>query len=279
MSESVCATKSNCCSAARSFCSFRLSMCRIRQKWADMSHRNREGHSPSGVSMKCHDLPTAGAFSLANCTVPVALSDLAGDQGGEFAHVNMHIADGRIASIEKARPNLRPSDAIDVRGAMVFPCFVDLHSHLDKNHIWPRAGLTDGSFGAAIEAVAGDRARWTDREVRARMAFGIRCAYAHGTQAIRTHIDSNHAGSARDWEIFSALRDEWRGRVALQAVSIVSVAELVESGISESIADMVAVHGGVLGASTRPIPQLEQVIETLFDLAEARGPRSRFPCR
>ena len=47
---------------------------------------------------------------------------------------------------------------------------------------------------------------------RARMDFALRCAYAHGTGAIRTHLDSIGKQTAISWPVFAELREAWRGR-------------------------------------------------------------------
>ena len=49
------------------------------------------------------------------------------------------------------------------------------------------------------------------------MDFALRCAFAHGTGAIRTHLDSIGAQTAISWPVFAELREDWRGRIALQA--------------------------------------------------------------
>jgi cytosine deaminase len=103
------------------------------------------------------------------------------------------------------------------------------------------------------------------------MDFGLRCAFAHGSAAVRTHIDSDHAATAASWEAFGELRDSWAGRIDLQAVSLVQVGALADRALSRDVADRVARFGGVLGASTRPVPGLEATIEHLFQLAEERG--------
>ncbi len=75
---------------------------------------------------------------------------------------------------------------------MVFPAFIDMHTHLDKGHIWGRAPNPDGTFMGALTTVGADRAaNWTAEDVRTRMEFSLRCAYAHGTRAIRTHLDAS----------------------------------------------------------------------------------------
>ena len=53
------------------------------------------------------------------------------------------------------------------------------------------------------------------------MDFALRCAYAHGTAAIRTHLDSAPPQHDITWDVFSRMREKWRGRIELQACSIV----------------------------------------------------------
>ena len=93
-----------------------------------------------------------------------------------------------------------------MNGALVFPAFVDMHTHIDKGHIWPRSPNPDGTFMGALTTVRADHAHWTAEDLRPRMSFSLRCAYAHGTQAIRTHLDSmNGQFRNRSWPLFADL--------------------------------------------------------------------------
>ncbi len=215
-------------------------------------------------------IPASGKFALLNCSVPTVLLGEGAATASDVTLVDIEVDAGRISSVCTPSASTHTESAFDMAQKMLFPCFVDMHAHLDKGHIWSRAPKGDGTFGAAIEAVASDRVHWTRDEVRARMAFALRCAYVHGSDAIRTHIDSNHAGSGRDWEVFCELRDAWRGRIALQAVSIVPIGDLADPAVATSLANRVAAHGGILGASTRRVPDLEAIINRLFVLAEER---------
>ena len=65
------------------------------------------------------------------------------------------------------------------------------HTHLDKGSYLAAPGEPDGTFMGALQAVARDReANWSAGDVAARMEFGLSCSYAHGTSAVRTHLDS-----------------------------------------------------------------------------------------
>lgn len=191
------------------------------------------------------------------------------------ALVDLHISGGAVAAVAPA--GAAPG-GVDLAGGQVWPCFVDVHTHLDKGHIWRRAPNPDGTFGGALAAVAADRLCWTEADLRLRMEYGLACAHAHGTAAIRTHLDSNHGNAANAWRMFRLLRDEWAGRIALQAVSLCPL-ETYDGEDGRALADQVAEAGGVLGGVTllngpfdAPLPPgFQDRLDQLFALAEARG--------
>ncbi|HEX4298717.1 MAG TPA: cytosine deaminase, partial [Devosia sp.] len=111
-----------------------------------------------------------------------------GRPGAGIERVDISLADGRIAAIAPHQPG----PGRDLDGGLVLPAFVDIHTHLDKGHIWPRKPNPDGTWLGALLAVQGDRVGlWSAEDVGRRMDFALRSAYAHGTAAIRTHLDSN----------------------------------------------------------------------------------------
>jgi cytosine deaminase len=125
------------------------------------------------------DTAKDGTITLTNLTVPACLVGKEGD----LTSIDLSIKNGRMTD--------QPGTPMDMQSAMVFPSFIDMHTHLDKGHIWTRSPNPDGSFMGALNTVQADReARWTADDVRRRMDFSLRCAFAHGTRAIRTHLDS-----------------------------------------------------------------------------------------
>jgi cytosine deaminase len=161
---------------------------------------------------------------------------------------------------------------INCHGRMALPSFVDMHTHLDKGHIWPRTPNPDGTFDGALSSVGEDReAKWSAEDVRARMTFALESAYAHGTKAIRTHLDSIPPQDEISWAVFDEVRADWKGRIDLQAVSLVG-ADGVEPMARryQHTADW-SQTGGVLGMVTYPLPDLEAATEGFFAMARARG--------
>lgn len=206
-------------------------------------------------------LPASGPFRLENVTVPACLL---GQSGGLVAHA-LSIDEGRLS-------DRIDGPQIDMGGALVLPCFIDMHTHLDKGHISPRSPNPDGSFEGALHTVGADRqAWWSAEDVRTRMDFALRCAHAHGTRAIRTHIDSIAPQDTISWPVFAQLRAEWAGRIELQGASLTGVDRADMTGEYARTADIVAEHDGILGLVTYPVPDLRDQLRGFFRLALERG--------
>ncbi len=228
-------------------------------------------------------IPTSQNYWIKNAQVPASLI-----VGGDFNQtkeglclVDLEIAQGAIAQIVPAG-NSAASDTqmIDWRKGQVWPCFVDMHTHLDKGHIWERCALMrpasltpnpDGTFASALETVKTDREKyWQAEDVYRRLEFGLKCSYAHGTKAIRTHIDSFGEQAAISLSVFKALQTEWENRVTLQAVSLVTL-DYYQTPEGVALADRIAEIGGILGGVAYMHPDLEAQLDTVFSLAKERG--------
>jgi len=187
-----------------------------------------------------------------------------------FMLADLAVADGRIVSIA-AHDSTRPAE-VDLAGRIVLPCFVDCHTHIDKGHIWQRSPNQDGSFMGALAAAEADRfGRWTAADLERRMDFSLRCAYAHGTKALRTHLDSIPPQEAISWPVFEAMRERWRGRIELQAVSLIGLEAARDRQGFSKLARRVAGAGGVLGAFLYPMPDIEELLDFVFSQAIEHG--------
>lgn len=226
-------------------------------------------------------VPKAPAYRITDACVPVDLAPALTAHGTaeRFAACDIVVDDGRISLVGPAGAAAAAADlpTVDLRGGIVLPRFVDVHTHLDKGHIWPRRANPDGTHAAARTAVAADReAHWSADDVRTRMDFSLRCAYAHGSSAIRTHLDSLGKQAAISWPVFAEMREEWNDRVALQGVALFPVDLAVDDEPQfRSIVETAARHGGILGAFTflgeAPGPRLELALDRLFGIAMAHG--------
>ncbi|WP_312037268.1 cytosine deaminase [Mesorhizobium caraganae] len=185
-----------------------------------------------------------------------------------FALADITVANGRISAIAAHKKSKAPADAIDLAGRIILPCFVDCHTHIDKGHIWPRKPNPDGTFMGALNATGTDRAaRWSAEDVAKRMDFSLRSAYAHGTKALRTHLDSVPPQEEISWPVFETMRETWRGRIELQAACLLGIEGVRDTKWFEKLAKRVAAAKGVLGVVTYMVPDLEELLDKVFSEA------------
>jgi cytosine/creatinine deaminase len=223
---------------------------------------------------------TGSRYWLVDARVPLCL---VADSSG-FAHpaddegvvsVDLLIENGTLARIESPC-NVREDGAtqINLGGRQVWPTLIDIHTHLDKCHTVKRSPNVDGTFHNARLAAAADRPNWTKPDLRRRMDFGLRCAYAHGVSGIRTHIDTYPETAERSWSVVREMREQWRGRVDIQAVSLCPL-DLLQDEFGDTVASIVARSGGLLGGVTRaalgdhgaPPASIDALLDRLFTLA------------
>jgi cytosine deaminase len=216
------------------------------------------------------------AYWLTNATVPaVCLSGL--PAGAErlpdgLVRVDIAVANGKVADVRKTGDVPDGVPGHDLDGGMVWPSFVELHTHLDKGHIWPRTRNPDGTFMGAFDSVRGDRsASWNPDDVRRRMEFSLQCAYAHGTKAIRTHIDSFPPQDGISWPVVTEMRRRWAGKIELQPVNLVPLPYFADAEAGKKMADRVADGGGVLGAVSYIEENHAALLDRIFTLAAERG--------
>ncbi|MFK8185532.1 MAG: cytosine deaminase [Phormidesmis sp.] len=188
--------------------------------------------------------------------------------------VDVEIEGSKVVTLRPAKKGVDANDAslvaADLRGGLIWPCFVDMHTHLDKGHIWSRSPNPDGTFAGALATVQRDSAqRWRTEDVYRRAEFGLKCSYAHGTQAIRTHLDAFDKQAEISFGVFRQLRDAWRGKLTLQAVCLVTL-DYFMGQKGDALADLVAASGGVLGGVAFTNPEIVQQIDRVFELAKAR---------
>ena len=227
-------------------------------------------------------IPSASHYWLTHVRLPLSLLDpphpqwLTADLNAaplkeDLVAVDLEIQNGIITQIGPVGTATPGVPQCDRRNGLVWPCFVDMHTHLDKGHVWYRMPNPDGTFNTALKACQDDQDKhWNHEDLYRRMEFGLRCSYAHGTKAIRTHLDAWNEIIPRSLDVFKALQAEWRDRITMQAVSLVSVDYYLQPE-GEQLADWMAEAGGVLGGVIYMSPDLDRQLDRVFQLAQERG--------
>ena len=221
-------------------------------------------------------LPDEKSFRLRNAAVPACLVDglspaIVPDSDG-LVSLDFEISGDRIDAILPGGTADSAGTSVDLDGSMVWSCFVDLHTHIDKGHIWPRQRNPDGTRAGALVSTGADRAaNWNADDLRARMNFSLESAYAHGTAALRTHVDSTPPQHRISWPVVSEIRDAWAGRIDLQAVCLEPIRGYADSGFGQDIGDMMVEYGGIMGAVLNIQDDTDALLDTVIGLAIDRG--------
>ncbi len=193
---------------------------------------------------------------------------LPGDGSRRF---EISLAAGCVATFgecaQQSAPKVQNDSEIDAMGGLLLPAFVDIHTHLDKGHIAPRTGAPEGDLYAAIAVAAQDRDLWTVDELALRMDYSLRCAYAYGTRALRTHIDFVTDVTPPAWDIAALMTEKWRPRITIQRVSLTPLDVLADPVQGPRIAATVARTGGILGCFVYRNDQLKKKLERVLALA------------
>jgi cytosine/creatinine deaminase len=181
----------------------------------------------------------------------------------------------RVTAVRDARPPLGPETpsmrSTDLGGCLVFPGLLEVHTHLDKCHTWDRAPGVHSDFWESRNILAADSRRWDEEDVRRRADFGLRTTWAHGTVALRSHLDTTLRVGAGAHAALERLRAEWQGRIEIQTVSLFPFSEFTGRG-ADWIVHLTAQHGAAaMGGFPQPNPELPRQLDNVMAAARELG--------
>jgi cytosine/creatinine deaminase len=209
-----------------------------------------------------------------NARVPTGLTNLnVGDSNG-LVECSISVVDGKIESLQLASDSDLPSPTINnvnLEGRIVLPGLIDVHTHLDKAFTWDRAPNLRGEFWDAIELLSNDKTNWTEEDLYRRASFALRCAEAHGTVALRTHVDTGLKFGDISHAVMNHLRSEWAGRIELQTVSLCGLEEYCCVEGSRLAEKTLQYPQSLLGGMPQMNPNLDEQLDYFFDLAAEMG--------
>jgi cytosine/creatinine deaminase len=187
---------------------------------------------------------------------------------------DIYIENQSLAGIKPARGAIE-SGAFEPR--MLLPAFVDLHLHIDKTFVVDEVGAAEGDLFAAIERMAKHRDGWSAEQIESRMQRALQEAYANGTRALRTHLDWMGKDTPKSLAVFEKLRDQWRGKLIMQCVSLTPLNFFDDAFDSEDLALEVATahltcdrqrgEAALLGAFVYRNERIYDKLQRVFDLA------------
>ena len=168
------------------------------------------------------------------------------------------LAGARVAAIT---PSAQPA-----RGLLI-SAPVQAHVHIDKNYTAEETGGAQGDLFSAIQRMEAHRARWSAATIHPRMERALHEAWRLGTRALRTHLDWTSADTPAALAVLQTLREQWRGRIELQFVSLTPLDVFADAAAGARIAREVRAAGGILGAFVYRNADIETKLRRVFALA------------
>lgn len=212
------------------------------------------------------------AIVLRNVRLPSAMAPTGLDSVGDgIVTADIWIASGRIEAID---PPGRQGDArteIQLDRAMVWALPVDCHTHVDKGQTWGRAPNPDGSFAGAMEAGSNaEPADYDVEDIRVRAGFILDCALAHGTAALRTHVDVDWDTCDAAMGVMREVAQDYRDRMPVQLAPFFGLGQKPE--FAKRAAEHAAgSQSGVLSTFLYRDPGLRSFLRQIFSLADRFG--------
>jgi cytosine/creatinine deaminase len=222
------------------------------------------------MKMLAHIPRSVRGFEAAADVFEITLEGLENDKNGQNRRLP------GIKSIVLATNNVANQSI-----PMLLPACVDLHVHIDKTFVVHEVGAAEGDLFAAIERMAQHRNSWSEEHIRIRMERALQEAYAGGSRALRTHLDWMGKDAPKSLKVFEHLRNQWRGKLTLQCVSLTPLDFFDHAFDSEDLALEVATanntcdkargEAALIGAFVYRNEQIYDKLQRVFDLAIKNG--------
>ncbi len=216
---------------------------------------------------------TGEPFALRNLRLPEGTAPTARlpQVGDGLLGADMVIADGRIDWLGPPASRDDLPRGLDMARNMVWPGTVDCHTHLDKTLVWQRSPNADGTFNGAAASAGRDAAAYhCADDIRHRADFALSAAFAHGTTAIRSHVDSGRSSFAETFATLCELADDWRDRITLQVCPFVGIDE--DADWIRHVAQRVRHdHAGVLSVFVPAHAQADRALDDVMAIAGRHG--------
>ena len=131
--------------------------------------------------------------------------------------VNLRIVDGILAMVTQS--DLAPGAiAIDARGAMVSPAFIEPHFHLE-NSVLPEFVNKSGTLDEAILIAETIKAQLTSDDIMRRSTLALQEAIINGVLWMRDHTDVDEVAKLDLLKAVIAVREKFQHVIEIQIVA------------------------------------------------------------
>ena len=134
---------------------------------------------------------------------------------------------------------------------ILFPRFVETHSHFDKSFTWADFPNLEANYGGALSKNLKEHKTRTTDKVLERVEKSLKLAIKNGYRAIRSHIDTYKSQSIDIWIELFKLQKKFSSELTLQFVALAPL-EFWDTPSGEKLAQTFSSHGGILGGVIVP---------------------------
>ena len=134
---------------------------------------------------------------------------------------------------------------------ILFPRFVETHSHFDKSFTWADFPNLESNYGGALSVNLEEHKTRTTDKVLERVEKSLKLAIRNGYRAIRSHIDTYKGQSIDVWIELFKLQKKFSSELTLQFVALAPL-EFWDTTNGEDLAKIFSSNGGILGGVIVP---------------------------
>ena len=199
---------------------------------------------------------------------------LSGGVGADGSRVDVRVdpGSGVIAEVGGALAGRPGEEVVACEGMVVLPAPAEPHAHLDKALSAQAAPNPAGDLAGAITAWMAYRPQLTHEDMARRAHTAALELVAHGTTAVRTHVDVGPGIELRAVEAVCGLRDQLAGLLDLQVVALAKPLSGPDGALGRRLLDQALDAGADVAGGC---PHLEEdpaaATRAVLDRAEAHG--------
>ena len=182
----------------------------------------------------------------------------------DLCSVSLSWEDGFVSEIKPLNiKNKKPKN-------ILFPRFVEAHSHLDKSFTWEEFPNLKSNYEGALSVNLQEHKTRTTKKVLERAEKSLNLAIKNGYRAIRSHIDTYQNQGNDIWIELFKLQKKYSSKLQLQFVAL-SPLEFWDSENGKELAKKFSIHRGILGGVVVPPfnkREIRQLLSKMLILAE-----------
>ena len=134
---------------------------------------------------------------------------------------------------------------------ILFPRFVETHSHLDKSFTWGEFPNFKSNYEEALSINLEEHITRTTNKVIERAEKSLKLALKNGYRAIRSHIDTYETQENDIWSELFNLQKKYSSKLKLQFVALAPL-EFWDTANGEKLAKIFSDYKGILGGVLVP---------------------------